>query len=104
MNIFTHNEAVAYILDGSLPSDLADRLKNFIEFETCSNCDGVRCMHFVMRDWWAEDFDDCDGWCCPFCSLLKPEDEQLAFDSTVDAHREILSASLAYARDGIHTE
>lgn len=35
--------------------------------EDCENCDGVRCMHFVLRDWWASDFDDCDGWCCPTC-------------------------------------
>lgn len=66
----THNEALAFLRDGSLPDNFADRVRNFIEFEPCSNCGNVRCMHFVMRDWYG-DIDECDGWCCPFCSDLK---------------------------------
>lgn len=69
--LFTHNEALAYLANGALPDNFRDRLENFIEFESCSNCDDVRCMHFRMRDWWSADFDECDGWCCPFCSDMK---------------------------------
>lgn len=69
--VFTPNEALAFLRDGSLPDNLTDRLRNVLEFEACENCDNVRCMHFRMRDWWAEDFDQCDGWCCPSCSDLK---------------------------------
>ena len=67
MNLLTHNEAFAYLQGGGLPENFAERLPNLLEFDDCSNCDGVRCMHFVLRDWWAPDFDDCDGFCCPFC-------------------------------------
>lgn len=36
--------------------------------EPCENCDGVRCMHFVLRDWHGgSGIDACDGWCCPTC-------------------------------------
>lgn len=86
MNLFTHNEAVAYMKDGSLPADFRERVKNFLEFEPCSNCDNVRCMHFVMRDWWSENFDDCDGWCCPACSDLKPGGAQLTLDLLTSHH------------------
>lgn len=71
MSILTHNEAIAYLRDGSLPENFAQRLQNQLEFDSCSNCGDVRCMHFVLRDWWNEDFDSCDRWCCPFCSDLK---------------------------------
>lgn len=67
--MLTHNEALR---DAKLPDDFAERVRNFIEFQPCSNCDNVRCMHFVLRDWWAPDIDECDGWCCPFCSDMKP--------------------------------
>lgn len=70
-SLLTHNEALAWLRDGSLPDNFGDRLRNQLEFDACSNCDDVRCMHFVMRDWWAEDFDQCGRWCCPFCSDLK---------------------------------
>ena len=70
-NLLTHNEALAYLREESLPENFADRLRNFLEFEPCQNCDNVRCMHFRLRDWWSPDFDRCDRWCCPDCSELK---------------------------------
>lgn len=69
---FTMNEAKIYLESGALPDNFSDRVKNFIELGSCENCDDVRCMHFVMRDWWAPDIDECDGWCCSDCSSLKP--------------------------------
>lgn len=37
----------------------------------CSNCDGAKCMHIVLRDW--DGIDRCDGHCCPMC---KPDAEK----------------------------
>lgn len=71
MNQLTHNEALTWLKDGTLPANFADRLRSQLEFEACSNCDNVRCMHLVMRDWWSDDIDNCDGWCCQFCSDMK---------------------------------
>ena len=71
--MLTHNEALAYLKTGKLPGDFRRRVRNFVEFKPCKNCDDVRCMHFVLRDWWASDFDECDGWCCPDCSDMKPK-------------------------------
>lgn len=76
----THNEALAFLRDGSLPDNFAERVSHFLEFEPCGNCDDVRCMHFVFRDWWSPDFDECDRWCCPSCSDLK---EHVAEDGSV---------------------
>ena len=67
MSLLTLDEAFAFLQDGVLPENFSLRLQNVLEFESCPNCDGVCCMHFVLRDWWAPDFDACDGYCCPFC-------------------------------------
>jgi hypothetical protein len=67
----THNEALAYVKDGTLPENFAERVELFLEFAACPNCDNVRCMHFVMRDWYSDDIDRCGGWCCPDCSDMK---------------------------------
>ena len=72
MNLLTHNEAQKYLETQELPEDFSERLENFLEFEVCTSCDGVRCMHFVLRDWWSEDFDRCKGNCCPFCGEVDP--------------------------------
>ena len=71
--MLTHNEALVYLKVGMLPKGFRTRVKHFVEYDPCPNCDDVRCMHFVMRDWWDNDFNECDGWCCPFCSDLKPK-------------------------------
>jgi hypothetical protein len=67
MQLLTHDEAFAFLQDGQLPENFAERVGLLLEFTTCENCDEVHCMHFRMRDWWAPDFDDCDGFCCPSC-------------------------------------
>lgn len=72
-HLLTHNEALNYLENKELPDNFDERLKNFLEFEICINCDGVRCMHFVLRDWWSPDFDDCKGNCCPDCGNVDPE-------------------------------
>lgn len=71
--MLTHNEALNYLENKILPDNFAERLKDFLEFEICTNCDGVRCMHFVLRDWWSDDIDNCEGNCCPSCSDVDPE-------------------------------
>lgn len=65
--VLTHNEMHKYLQDGSIPDNFRDRLEISLELDPCPNCDNVRCMHFVMRDWFSPDFDDCDGNCCPSC-------------------------------------
>jgi hypothetical protein len=65
------DQAAVFLFDGSLPVDFRTRVERFVEDAPCSNCDDVRCMHFVLRDWWSDDIDRCDGWCCPFCSDMK---------------------------------
>jgi len=54
----------------------------------CSNCDGIGCMHIVLRDWWAPDAQNCKG-CCPFCggTGVEPQDVEkiyAAFDRMKD--------------------
>jgi hypothetical protein len=54
----------------------------------CSNCDGIGCMHIVLRDWWAPDAQNCKG-CCPFCggTGVEPQDTAkiyAAFDRMED--------------------
>ena len=66
-SLLTLDEAFRYLREGTLPDNFADRVQLVLEFDGCPNCDGVCCMHFVLRDWWSPDFDDCDGFCCPFC-------------------------------------
>ncbi len=70
----TQNEARRFLDTGELPDEFKERVENWLEFGSCENCDNVRCMHFVLRDWGSE-ADECDGWCCPSCSELKPQAE-----------------------------
>lgn len=62
MNLLTHNEARAFLCGDSLPENFSERLRNFLEFEPCSNCNDVRDMNIVLRRW-EEDEPDL----CPFC-------------------------------------
>jgi len=51
--------------------------------QDCPNCDGVGCMHMVMRDWWSPDIDECDGWCCPTC---RPSEDDILLASLRRRH------------------
>jgi len=31
-------------------------------------------MHFVLRDWWGDDFDKCERNCCPNCGEVDPKE------------------------------
>jgi len=69
--MLTVNEAIKYLETGELPENFSERARNIVEFEDCKNCHGVKCMHFVLRDWWSDDIDNCDGYCCPDCNMRK---------------------------------
>lgn len=67
------NETWHYHTTGQLPPDYHQRIATALQglkedWLTCSNCDGVRCMHMRLRDWHeGSGIDECDGNCCPDC-------------------------------------
>lgn len=50
-DLLTKVEAAAFLAGKPLPSSFEDRLRYFIEFYVCPNCDGVEDMAIVMRTW-----------------------------------------------------
>lgn len=67
----TKNEARIYIRTGKLPDDFQQRVKNYLEFDRCSNCDGVKDMNMVLR-MWEEDSPSP----CPFCVGEEPMEHE----------------------------
>jgi hypothetical protein len=67
-DMLTQNEQYHYLTAGMLPDDFDERLRGAaalaleLDDTPCSNCDGVRDMNIVLRDWWEEN----PNW-CPFC-------------------------------------
>lgn len=67
----TKNEARVFMRSGELPDDLKERVKNYLEFDFCTNCGGVKDMSVVLRAW------DDDESPCPFCVGEKPMEYEM---------------------------
>lgn len=59
----TLNEARHYLATGEMPDNWRERVELFVEFGTCQNCDGRKCMGCIFRDWDHDCNDDCPH-CC----------------------------------------
>lgn len=63
-DLLTKVEAEYFLSSGgNLPDNFTERIKNFIKFYKCSNCDGRLCMGCVMREYDHECADDCPFYC-----------------------------------------